>query len=246
MIIIKGLLYKEKRESLCEFFDRTRHSGHDDGFVEVAWSNPAVDETYLYDFEEQVYKKRKVYFHISNMPFAVIDAKIGKRVGSIPAAYFAMDISTCLDFFKHKFKNETAFLHRCVNNRAMNLFNPCSRFDLASLELDSESKVYFHRWLQTMQRDAKGKSIRYWNALERSDVMNLIYNRTDCDGIALDFYEANITRRQERTEGFCLFDRAVNAMKMIDIAKIDDVDNFNPERASFWPPNSPHLKHTLL
>jgi hypothetical protein len=244
MIIVKGLLYKEREGSFREFLDRTRYSGHDDGFVEVAWSNPAIDETYLYDFEEHVYKKRKVYFHISNMPFSEIDAKIGRRVSSIPAAYFAMDISTCLDFFEHKFKNEIAFLHRCVNNRAMNLFNPCSRFDLASLELDSESKVYFYRWLQTMQKDANGKSISYWNALERSDVMNLIYSRTDCDGIALDFYEANITRRQERTEGFCLFDRGVNAMKVIDIAKINDVDNFNLKTVSFWPPNSSRLKDT--
>ena len=83
-----------------------------------------------YDLKEQMYKKRKSYFHISDEPHPRIVAKNEGGKWAAPVAFFAMDVKTCIDFYAAKIsgmhKSPKAFLHHCANSAPMNLFNPDS------------------------------------------------------------------------------------------------------------------------
>jgi hypothetical protein len=245
MIKITGLFYKEDERTIDDILRQGISEKESDSFAEAAWTYHPYDEVVLYDFEEQVYKKRKVYFHISHAPLNSIRPKVMKKYRTIPAAFFAMDVQTCVDFFKEKYKffDTPAFLHRCVNNRAMNLFNPASDADVDSLNFDPQKRDVFLKMLQPVRSRMLSKNIRYWRTLEDDTIMNIIYARTKCDGMALDFYNQGVTSWTDRTEGFCLFDRGINAINVIDVARIDNIQTspVDPKKLAFWDAKSPEL-----
>jgi hypothetical protein len=243
MIKITGLLYKEDQRTFEDILRQGISQRESDSFAEALWSNAAFDEEYIYDLDEQIYKKRKVYFHISNIPLKSITTKAKGTRRIISAAFFAMDVQTCIDFFKYKFEEDTAFLHRCLNNRAMNLFNPASGSDIDSLNFNPQDRANFLWLLQPAKSRMLGKNMRYWETLERKEIMGIIYNRTKCDGMALDFYKPGATSWTDRTEGFCLFDRGINAINVIDVARIDNVQTspVDPRKLTFWDARSPEL-----
>jgi len=207
--------------------------------VEVRWSTPDFsDEVYVFDLNEQVYKKRKVYFHISNQPLSRVLAK-PRSFRIVPAAFFAMDALTCTDFFNYKFRKKTdrAFLHRCVNKRPMNLFNPGSEQDLNTLNLTPKDRTEL--LTAFLSYKPKGKNNRYWRVLEEESRIVAIYNHSKYDGIALDFFEQRVTDWNERTEGFCLFDRSIDAITVVDVAVVEDIRSplFNFDRLTFEAPS---------
>jgi hypothetical protein len=239
MIKITGLLYKEDTRTLEETIHQGTSQKCLDSFKEFHWKDIPYDEVIFYDLDEQIYKKRKVYFHISRVPLNIIRPKSLKKYRTIPAAFFAMDAQTCIDFFKYKSQSFgwPAFLHRCLNNRAMNLFNPASDIDLHYLDFDQQ------KLLHPAKLRMISKNIRYWSVLEDDTIMKTIYARTTCDGIALDFYQHDITSWDDRTEGFCLFDRGINAINVIDVARIDNIQTspVDLRKLTFWDAKSPEL-----
>jgi len=242
MIKITGFLFKEDEEKTFEEYlreERRRETrAEHDSLVECVWSVHEWDEAVFYDLEEQVYKKRKLYYHISNKLYKKIDAYPFPGYRSVPAAFFAMDAKTVIEFYRYKFKGfTTAYLHRCINNRMMNLFNPESDSDVDSLNLGVSDRSKF---LDELRPDTSGgKNTRYWEVLEKDYVMKMIYSRTKCDGIALDYYAQGITSKDDRTEGFCLFKRGLDAMPVIDIARLDDIyrcPDIDPKKLEFKKP----------
>ena len=240
MIKITGLLYKENNESIEDFLRRDVTEEEIESFGEAMWSWVPFDEVYLYDLDEHIYKKRKVYFHISPLSLTRIKAQTKDR-GTTPAAFFTMDIKTCVDFFRYKFKNDTAFLHRCVNNRPIDLFNPAADSDVDSLHFDSQNRERFLKLLRPEKY--RNKNLRYWRILEEDIVMRTIYDRTKCDGMALDFYKYGTTSWNDRTEGFCLFNRGISAITLMDVTRIDNIQNLtaDPQKLIFQMPGSPEL-----
>ena len=242
MIQITGLLYKDKSEVLGEGL-RMPSKRELETFGDALWKHTPYNEVYIYDLDEQIYKKRKVYFHISHVPLKNINARIN-MFRSVPAAFFAMDFRTCIDFFKYRYngKPPAAFIHRCVNNRSIDLFNPASSSDADSLKLNPAELDVFNKLLQ--QAKAEGKNTRYWIVMEQDKIMKTVYSNTKYDGIALDFYKQGATSWKDRTEGFCLFDRGISAMAVMDIVKVDEIPKLpiDPKKLMFYVPGSPELK----
>jgi len=218
MIEIKGLLYKEIPETFC-------FSGSDEeieSHANALWQPVTeYDEPYIYDFDERIYKKRKVYFYINDRPLKNIDIKAQQDI-PIPAAFFAMGVYNCLDFFRNKFVEfKTAYLHRCINNRPINIFNPASESDIANLNFSQNELARLRKAINFAKEN--GKDERYWASIEDKEFLNLISCDSKYDGIALDFNKYGDTSSVEYTENFCLFEKSVSAMSVLDSAKINDI-----------------------
>jgi hypothetical protein len=200
------------------------------------WSASFTNFHFDYDLNEQVYKKRKSYFHISDTPYHRIKAKDTHWMTSV--AFFAMDVKTCVDFFKIKYSRwpqppKTAFLHHCANATSMNLFNPDSESDI--------DKVPFSKVAAKSLNDlyTRGDPHRFWITLEHKEIMGPIYEYRDqrgmFDGIALNFKNSR-SGTEDRTEGLCLFQRSTKKMDVMRIAVVDD-----PLSPSFDPRNYAYL-----
>ena len=237
MITLDGLLYKGEMDTFHENLSYEQLGRAMDSFGDACWKRTPTNETYIYDFNEHIYKKRKVYFHISDTPFTSIAPREGK-FRMIPASFFAMDFRTCIEFFKYKFgKDVTAYLHRCVNKRPLYLFNPSSNSDIADLGLNPANEDILYRLIRLAKE--KGKNDRYWMAMEDPQLMRFTYRIKKFDGIALDFFKQGVTSQENRTEGFCIFDRGADAIKVIDVAKIDEIPSFpiDPNNLIFKHPS---------
>ena len=203
--------------------------------VEGAWSHAYSDSAYCFDLNEQVYKKRKVYFHISTKLLRNIKAQTGLAC-SVPAVFYAQDAATCINYYKIATRGTIpfAYLHRCLNIRSMQLFNPLLKNDKKMLfqVLTADEQLLVQKIMNSWKLLA-GKNERHWLALENKVLMNLIYKKTKFDGIVLDFAFTD-SDYEKRYEGFCLFDRAENIMKVVDAAKIDNINDKNLDITKLW------------
>jgi hypothetical protein len=195
---------------------------------------------YQYDFDEQTYRKRKMYFHIEDCP--QIKAKAitaNKRL--FPMVFFAMDERMCRDFFRIAHQNttlRTAYLHQCVNISPMELFNPDSVTDLEKIPV--KAKMGIDKVLYNLRKEIKSR--RFWQVMESPGVTKAVYGIREFDGIALD-YQSQGSSEKDRTEGLCLFDRAEDKMKVVRIAVIpmsDILENqtFDPRKYSYENPQA--------
>jgi hypothetical protein len=190
-----------------------------------------------YDFDEQEYKKKKSYFHISFMPFDTVRAKIS-RIRSIPAAFFAMDAKTCIDYFciSQKVKTKYVFLHHCANMKSMNLFNPDSKRDIGTVSFTDRDREILLSYIKSSFSGSSGH--RYWIMLERPSIMTSIYRTPEYDGIALNFHNS-FTGENDRAEGLCLFDRSERRMSVMRIAVINNPvfdPSIDPRNCNFLSP----------
>lgn len=219
MVIIKP---KKKQFSFEEYIERTTPP------EDALWSHGYRDYTYEYDLQEQIYKKKKLYFHISPEILIAITARTKQGRRAIPVAFYAQDPQTCIDYFRFAVQGaelRKGYLYRSVNTCGMNLFNPAVKFDLDSLMITDAMKKQFVHILNPSQ--SGGKNIRYWRILESNQILQMIYTRPNFDGLALDFYKAGTTDWEKRTAGFGLFDRADGVMRIIDVAAIDNIYDHN-------------------
>ena len=217
------------------WFDATLH------LPERAMWNAGFTNYHLeYDFKEQVYKKRKSYFHISDKPHPRINAKNSNGKWVAPVAFFAMDVKTCIDFYAAKIsgmhKSPKAFLHHCANNGPLNLFNPDS---------NDINRVPFPDIIRNeiIKLRASPYPNRYWAMLEQRPFMGPVYKyqkgKDVFDGMALNF-KGTRTGDEERTEGIGLFSRGSIKMDVMRIAVIEDVfsDDFDPRNLFYNNPDS--------
>lgn len=198
-----------------------------------------------YALKEQVYKKRKSYFHISNKPYEQIRAENGKGRWPVPVAFFAMDVKTCLDFYTAKFlgrpDSNIAFLHHCANNAPMNLFNPDSN-DIDRVSFTDKARNGI------MKLRLSSYPNRFWMMLENREVMEPIYKyqrgKDVFDGMAINF-KSTKTKDEEHTEGICRFSRGVLKMDVMRIAVVKDVfsSDFDPRNFYYMNPDSVSLSY---
>jgi hypothetical protein len=195
---------------------------------------------YQYDFNEQTYKKRKMYFHIEDRP--QMEAKAitaNKRL--FPMVFFAMDERMCRDFFRVAHQNtglQTAYLHQCVNISPMELFNPDSASDLEKIPV--KARIGMGTVLNDLRKEIKSR--RFWQVMEYPGVTKAVYGVREFDGIALD-YQSQGSAKEDRTEGLCLFDRAEDKMKVVRIAVVPMLDilksqAFDPRKYSYESPQT--------
>jgi hypothetical protein len=204
--------------------------------IEAFWNAGFTNFHLDYDLKEQIYKKRKSYFHISEKPHTSIEASNLRRRWVAPAAFFAMDVKTCMDYFRLRYEGHpapnVAFLHHCANVSPMNLFNPDSRADINSVLFSEKAEATL------IGLYASGHPHRYWQILERPEIMGPIYNyrgKAPFDGIALNF-KNKLSADTDRTEGLCLFQRATRKMDVMRIAVVE-----NPLSSKFDPRNYAYL-----
>jgi hypothetical protein len=195
---------------------------------------------YQYDFIEQTYKKRKMYFHIEDRPQVKARATTAnKRL--FPMMFFAMDERMCRDFFSIAHQNttlQTAYLHQCVNISPMELFNPDSASDLNKIPV--KARIGIDAVLNDLRKEIKSR--RFWQVMESPGVTKAVYGVKEFDGTALD-YQSQGSAEEDRTEGLCLFDRAEDRMKVVRIAVIpmsDILGNqvFDPRKYSYENPQT--------
>jgi hypothetical protein len=195
---------------------------------------------YQYDFTEQLYKKRKMYFHIEDRPQIKARAvTVGKRI--FPMVFFAMDERMCGDFFRIAHQNtslQTAYLHQCVNIEPMELFNPDSISDIR--RIPSNVRTGMDAMLTKLRDDIKSR--RFWRVMESNGVTRAVYGVKEFDGIALDF-QSQASHLESRTEGLCLFDRAEDKIKVARIAVVPMQDireslTFDPRRYLYENPQA--------
>jgi hypothetical protein len=204
---------------------------------DIHWNKHFTNFHLYYDFNEQIYKKRKSYFHISNAPFLSI--KGGTAQWITPVAFFAMDIKICIDYLRIDKKvscAKWAYIHHCVNVETMNLFNPDSKNDVNAVSFSKKAVSHLARLY------ASSRPHRYWGVLEQNYIMSPVYKyrgKTPFDGIALNF-KNRLTGDKERVEGLCLFQRAASKMKVMRIAAVNNIfdSNFDPRNYTFESPES--------
>jgi hypothetical protein len=187
-------------------------NGHDQHFT---------DCHVFYDVKEQVYKRRRSYFHISAEPLIHVEARTSDS-RSVPVAFFALDVKFCSDYFKiayGRYNLKYAFLHHCVNFRPMNLFNTDSDSDFNSLSVSVQSEID-----GLLNRFPSGNTRRYWMALESEKVLRAIYAnaaRSKFDGLALNF-KNSLSKPADQVEGIGLFDRGENKMDVVLTAVVEN------------------------
>lgn len=196
---------------------------------------------YALSLNETKYRKKKMYFHISHIPQAIIRAGTANGRRPYPMAFYAMDERMCRDFFKeaqYSLNVEFAYLHQCINVDTLNLFNPDSARDLKTTPVYLQQK--WNSILSYLSSKAKIKSRRYWPLLESFEVMDAIYREQCFDGMALD-YQVIGKIEKDRTEGLGLFNRAENKIRVVRIAAIpmqDILSNvvFDPRKYEYLTP----------
>ena len=245
MLKIEGPLYQEDPRTIDDIVKEGFKIEEVYAYMRALKYLP-YDEIFVFDLKEQTYKKRKVYFHISPYLFSQLKA-VAIKGRTLPVTYLSMNIKMCVDLFKHRYKGiEPAFLYRCVNNRAINLFNPASEKDLKMLWPDPEKRKTFMGILDPTRTG--GKSIRNWLALEFDPIMKGIDYRMKCDGIALEFYEKGALDPTDNTEGFCLFERGLPAITIAGIARIENIHTTQkiPAPLKFINPGSPEYREWIM
>lgn len=237
MITVEGLLYKEEKRTFDELIEDDFFSEKEIKSYIESVRYTTYNEIFLFDYNEKIYKKRKVYFHISPYLFSDIKAVCGEK-RSIPTVYFSMDIKMCINLFKNRYDVGPAFIYRCVNNRAINLFNPESKKDIDSLQFTPENKEHYPDLFSF--KSSGDKRLGFLGVLEQDYIMQKIYSQIKCDGIALDINESMALNSSDKVEGFCLFDRGTSAIQIMNIARIDNIQTskINYNNLRFYKLNS--------
>jgi hypothetical protein len=186
------------------------------------WNRDFTDCHVVYDIKEQVYKRRRSYFHISTEPLVKVQARL-RNNRALPVAFFALNAGLCFDYFRIATKGKHwkyAFLHHCVNFRPMNLFNTDSDFDFNCLSASVQLGIN-----SMLSRFPPGNTRRYWEVLESRNALSAIYANTKpkFDGLALNF-KNRLSKPVDQVEGIGLFDRGEGKMDVVLTAVVENPD----------------------
>jgi hypothetical protein len=184
------------------------------------WERHFTDCHVVYDIKEQVYKRRRSYFHISTEPLVHVQARV-RNGRSVPVAFFALDAKFCFDYFKIAsggMRWKYAFLHHCVNFRPMNLFNTDSDSDFNSLPVSVQLEIA--RLSSIFPPENTG---RYWEVLESKWALPAIYanKKPKFDGLALNFKNP-LSKPADQVSGIGLFSRGENKMDVVLTAVVEN------------------------
>jgi hypothetical protein len=184
------------------------------------WNHHFADCHVAYDIKEQVYKRRRSYFHISTEPLVHVQARV-RNGRPVPVAFFALDVKLCFDYFKIASGGKRwkyAFLHHCVNFSPMNLFNTDSNRDFNSLPASIQLRI-----AQFSSIFPPGNTGRYWEVLESKKVLQAIYAniKPQFEGLALNFRNA-FSKPDDQVAGIGLFDRGENKMDVVLTAVVEN------------------------